>query len=97
MPPNEPNARHRHAPGMAAEQAAVSALERLGREPDAAHAALTAAFASAMISAGAETEVAATSFRNMGLALTHGTALINHEETCRRFDAAMIERDRGMR
>jgi len=30
-------------------------------------------------------------------ALTHGTALINHEETCRRFDAAMIERDRGMR
>lgn len=34
----------------------------------------TAAFASAMISAGAESEVAATSFRNMGLALTHGTA-----------------------
>jgi TP901 family phage tail tape measure protein len=34
----------------------------------------TAAFASAIISAGAETEVAATSFRNMGLALTHGTA-----------------------
>lgn len=34
----------------------------------------TAAFASAMIAAGAESEVAATSFRNMGLALTHGTA-----------------------
>lgn len=32
----------------------------------------TAAFASAMISAGAETEVAATSFRNMGKALTRG-------------------------
>jgi TP901 family phage tail tape measure protein len=34
----------------------------------------TAAFASAMIAAGAESEVAATSFRNMGKALTRGTA-----------------------
>jgi TP901 family phage tail tape measure protein len=34
----------------------------------------TAAFASAMISAGAESEVAATSFRNMGLALTRGAS-----------------------
>jgi TP901 family phage tail tape measure protein len=33
-----------------------------------------AAFGSAMVSAGAETDVAATSFRNMGLALTHGEA-----------------------
>jgi len=34
----------------------------------------TSAFASAMIAAGAQSEVAATSFRNMGLALTRGTA-----------------------
>lgn len=34
----------------------------------------TAAFASAMISAGAESEVAATSFRNMGMALTRGAS-----------------------
>ena len=34
----------------------------------------TAAFASAMISAGAQSEVAATSFRNMGLALTRGAS-----------------------
>lgn len=32
------------------------------------------AFASAMISAGAETDVAATSFRNMGMALTRGSS-----------------------
>lgn len=32
----------------------------------------TAAFASAMIAAGAQSEVAATSFRNMGMALTRG-------------------------
>jgi TP901 family phage tail tape measure protein len=34
----------------------------------------TAAFASAMLAAGAESEVAATSFRNMGLALTKGAS-----------------------
>jgi TP901 family phage tail tape measure protein len=34
----------------------------------------TAAFASAMLAAGAQSEVAATSFRNMGAALTRGSA-----------------------
>jgi TP901 family phage tail tape measure protein len=34
----------------------------------------TSAFASAMLAAGAESEVAATSFRNMGAALTRGSA-----------------------
>ncbi len=34
----------------------------------------TSAFASAMLAAGAQSEVAATSFRNMGAALTKGTA-----------------------
>ncbi|WDR05555.1 phage tail tape measure protein [Devosia rhodophyticola] len=34
----------------------------------------TAAFASAMIAAGAESQVAATSFRNMGMALTRGAS-----------------------
>ncbi|OWV79575.1 hypothetical protein ATY77_26675 [Rhizobium sp. R634] len=38
------------------------------------NATQVAAFASAMISAGAETDVAATSFRNMGLALTKGAS-----------------------
>lgn len=38
------------------------------------NATQVAAFASAMISAGAESDVAATSFRNMGLALTKGAS-----------------------
>ncbi len=40
----------------------------------------TAAFASAMISAGAESEVAATSFRNMGLALTRGASATKRQK-----------------
>lgn len=40
----------------------------------------TAAFASAMISAGAESEVAATSFRNMGMALTRGASATKRQK-----------------
>lgn len=40
----------------------------------------TAAFASAMISAGAESEVAATSFRNMGMALTRGASATKRQD-----------------
>lgn len=40
----------------------------------------TAAFASAMISAGAESEVAATSFRNMGMALTRGSSATKRQK-----------------
>lgn len=40
----------------------------------------TAAFASAMISAGAESEVAATSFRNMGKALTRGASATDRQQ-----------------
>jgi TP901 family phage tail tape measure protein len=40
----------------------------------------TAAFASAMIAAGAESEVAATSFRNMGKALTIGEAATKRQD-----------------
>ncbi len=39
----------------------------------------TAAFASAMIAAGNSSEVAATSFRNMGLALTRGESATNRQ------------------
>ncbi len=40
----------------------------------------TAAFASAMISAGAESDVAATSFMNMGRALTRGASATNRQK-----------------
>lgn len=41
----------------------------------------TSAFASAMLAAGAESNVAATSFRNMGAALTKGTAATKGQRT----------------
>ena len=41
----------------------------------------TAAYASAMIAAGAESEVAATSFRNMGNALTRGGSATKRQQT----------------
>lgn len=63
----------------------------------------TSAFASAMLAAGAESEVAATSFRNMGLALTRGTAAtgaqneafealgLNAEDVARRMQENAVE------
>lgn len=56
----------------------------------------TAAFASAMISAGAESEVAATSFRNMGKALTIGEAATARQADAFRelgLDAKQVAKD----
>ncbi|MFA8386856.1 MAG: phage tail tape measure protein [Pelagibaca sp.] len=49
----------------------------------------TAAFASAMVAAGAQSDVAATSFRNMGAALTKGEAATKSQRTA--FSALGLE------